>query len=287
MPVSHPRAVGRDAVEADHVVFAYDGRIAVDRSTFRIPAGSITALIGPNGSGKSTLLNGIAGLLRPTTGEIRLPGTGGRRSMIAYVLQSTKVNEVLPVTVREVVRMGRYATRGAYGRFRCGDHGAVEEALRRMDIVDLADMHLDELSGGQRQRVFVAQGLAQDHDILLLDEPLTGLDLTSAQAIDDVIHDEHARGCTVVLTTHDLAEARVADHVVLLAGRVVAQGTPEEVLTSGNLVAAYGPSLLHVDGGRMFIDDPAHRPVEGRHVHRERTIHVEPSTEDQHGGVEP
>jgi manganese transport system ATP-binding protein len=119
--------------------------------------------------------------------------------------------------------------------------------------------------------VFVAQGLAQEHEILLLDEPLTGLDLTSAQAIDDVIHDERQTGCTIVMTTHDLAEAQVADHVLLLSGRVIAAGIPEEVLTVGNLTAAYGPNLLHVEGERLFLDDPAHRPVPGRHTHRERS----------------
>lgn len=107
--------------------------------------------------------------------------------------------------------------------------------------------------------MFVAQGLAQDHDLLLLDEPLTGIDVTTARAIDRVIHDEIARGCTIVLTTHDLSEANVADHVVLMSGRVVASGTPDEVLTPDHLAAAYGSSLLHVEEGRVFFDDPAHQ----------------------------
>jgi manganese transport system ATP-binding protein len=140
-----------------------------------------------------------------------------------------------------------------------------------MDIDGLAGMHLSELSGGQRQRVLVAQGLAQDHDILLLDEPLTGLDLPSAQAIDQVIHDETSTGCTIVMTSHDLAEAQVADHVILLSGRVVAAGPAVETLTVENLTAAYGPNLLHVEGERLFLDDPAHRPVPGRHVHRDHS----------------
>jgi manganese transport system ATP-binding protein len=140
-----------------------------------------------------------------------------------------------------------------------------------MGLTDLGDRHLSQLSGGQRQRVFVAQGLAQEHEILLLDEPVTGLDLTSARAIDDVIHDETQTGCTIVMTTHDLAEAHVANHVLLLSGRVVASGAPEAVLTVDNLIAAYGPKLLHVEGEQLFIDDPAHRPVPGRHTHRDRS----------------
>lgn len=271
------------AITADDVVFSYGDTVAIDTSSFTIPDGAITALIGPNGSGKSTLLNGIAGLARPSAGSIVVAPTAQGPRRIAYVLQGTKVNEALPVTVAEVVAMGRYDNVRFAARLTSKDRDAVDRALVRMDIADLAGHHLSELSGGQRQRVFVAQGLAQEHDVLLLDEPVTGLDMPSAQAIDDVIHDEHARGCTVVMTTHDLAEARVADHVLLLAGRVVAAGTPDEVLTLANLIDAYGASLLHIEGERLFVDDPHHHPTGSRHTH-ERTIHVESSPTDTHGG---
>ena len=153
--------------------------------------------------------------------------------------------------------------------------------MDRLDISDLGSWHLHSLSAGQRQRVFVAQGLAQDHDVLLLDEPLTGIDLTTAQAIDEVIHLEKEDGCSVVMTTHDLSEARTADHVVLLSGRVITWGSPSEVLTEENLITAYGPSLLHVEKGKVFLDDPAHSPVAGRHSH-ERTIHTETDRSDRH-----
>jgi iron complex transport system ATP-binding protein len=260
-----PAIVGRD------LVLAYGSKVAIDRSSFEIPKGGITALIGPNGSGKSTLLAAIAGLIEPVSGVIDVDSAGGRRQRVSFVLQSTKINETLPVTVREVVAMGRYASVGAFGRFGDDDVAAVESSMRRMGLTDLGDRHLSQLSGGQRQRVFVAQGLAQEHEILLLDEPITGLDLTSARAIDDVIHDETQTGCTIVMTTHDLAEAHVANHVLLLSGRVVASGAPEAVLTIDNLIAAYGPKLLHVEGEQLFIDDPAHRPVPGRHTHRDRS----------------
>lgn len=271
------------AVLARDVVLAYGTTVAISRSSFSIPSGRVTAVIGPNGSGKSTLLNAVAGLLEPAAGAIETPPAKGESRRIAYVLQTTKVDESLPVSVREVVTMGRYATAGAYRWLTTEDRRAVDEAMERVAITDLAAKHLHELSGGQRQRVFVAQGLAQDHDLLLLDEPLTGIDLPTAQAIDLVIHDETSRGCTVVLTTHDLSEAHVADHVLLLSGRVVAAGTPREVLTADNLIAAYGPSLLHVgEGGGLFVDDPAHTPVPGRHTHRNRVIHTEPSPTDRH-----
>lgn len=262
------RGLPMTAVIGRGVAARYDGTEALTSSDFTIPAGAITALIGPNGSGKSTLLSLIAGLHPTSGGTIEIPPFDGRPRRLAYVFQSTRVNENLPVTVREVVAMGRYPTTGPRRRFTPEDHRIVEDALRRMDIADIAGRHLKELSGGQRQRVFVAQGLAQDHDLLLLDEPTTGLDLPSARAIDAVIHDEHARGCTVIITTHDLSEAGDADHVVLLAGRVVADGPPERVLTDEHLAAAYGPGLLHADHGVPMIDDPAHITREP-HQHRE------------------
>jgi iron complex transport system ATP-binding protein len=266
-------------VRATGLAVAYGSTMALAQSDFEISRGDVTAVIGPNGSGKSTLLNAIAGLLEPSAGSIDVDVEPQR---LSYVMQATKVNESLPITVREVVAMGRYATLGAYGLMSPADRSAVDVALQRLEITDLASRHLHDLSGGQRQRVFVAQGLAQDHDLLLLDEPLTGIDLTTAQAIDDVIHRESEDGCTVVMTTHDLSEASTADFVILLSGRVVAWGEPSDVLTEEKLVEAYGPSLLHVEAGRVFLDDPAHSPVGGRHAH-ERLIHTESDRSDLHG----
>jgi manganese transport system ATP-binding protein len=260
------------AVQASAIRLGYAAKVAIDTSSFEIPFGRLTAVIGPNGSGKSTLLNGIAGLVIPFSGAIEL---GGDRSRIAYVMQSTKVNEALPISVREVVTMGRYANSGPYRRLRSTDFEAVEKAMTRLEITGLADSQLGQLSGGQRQRVFVAQGLAQDHDILLLDEPLTGIDLTTAIAIDEVIHEEIEEGCAAVITTHDLSEAQVADHVLLVAGRVIAAGPPDAVLTTDNLRLAYRSALLHVEEGRVFLDDAAHRPADSRHVHHDRVIHTE------------
>lgn len=256
--------------------------MAVSSSSFAIPEGRIAAIIGPNGSGKSTTLNGIAGLIEPFSGSIITTPINGQPRRTAYVLQATRVNESLPITVREVVTMGRYPTSGPYRRLTAEDRLSVDQAMDRMEISGLADRHITELSGGQRQRVFVAQGLAQDHDMLLLDEPLTGLDITSAQAIDDVIHEEQAHGCTIILTTHDLTAAQVADYVILMSGMVVASGPPAEALTEENLRAAYGPSLIHMEEARLFLDDPAHQHRSDRHEHQDRSIHVEVSPADQH-----
>jgi manganese transport system ATP-binding protein len=270
--------VETNAVIGRQVVLGYTRRIAVAASDFTVPLGGSTAIIGPNGSGKSTLLGAIAGLLEPVSGTIELLG----QPKISYVLQTTKVNDALPVTVREVVTMGRYPGRGAFRRMNSEDRAAVDRSLERTGISSIANRHLGELSGGQRQRVMVSQGLAQDHDILLLDEPLAGVDATAAQAIDDVIHDEIGDGCSVVLTTHDLSEAGVADHVILLNGKVVAEGPPDLVLTPDNLAEAYGSAMLHLDERVAMMDDPAHGPVPGRHIHRERSGHIESSPHDLH-----
>ncbi|MEN8239517.1 MAG: metal ABC transporter ATP-binding protein [Actinomycetota bacterium] len=267
-----------NAIEATDVEYRYGSSVAVSRSTFTIPEGAITALIGPNASGKSTLLSGIAGILTPSSGTMTVHQAATSRR-ISFVLQTTKVNDALPITVREVVTMGRYPSLPTFGRLTNHDRAVIDAAMERMSITAVANYHLRELSGGQRQRVFVAQGLAQDHDLLLLDEPLTGLDFTSAQAIDAVIHEEQALGRTIVMSTHDLAEARVSDHVVLMANRVVASGTPDEVLTADLLKEAYGSAFLHVDGDQVFLDDPAHNPADGRHTHLDRPSHLRPSEE--------
>lgn len=254
--------IGNPSVTAKEAMFRLGGRTALAAASFEIPSGGLTALIGPNGSGKSTLLNGVSGLIKPSSGTLTVNPLDGRARRISYVLQTTKVNESLPVTVREVVTMGRYSTTGPYRRLTRSDRQRVDAALERMGVTDLANLHLSELSGGQRQRVFVAQGLTQDHDILLLDEPLTGLDIVSMRAIDKVIHAEVEHGCTVVLTTHDIAEASTADHVILLAGRVVSWGPPSEVLTQENLMKAYGMTGVHTDSEGILFDDPTHRPAD-------------------------
>ena len=252
------------AVTATSVVLGYNDEVAVSESTFTIPAEKVTAIIGPNGSGKSTLLKGIAGLIEPFAGQIEVAAPPHH---VAFVLQSTAVSENLPVSVREVVAMGRYPGLGFYKRFTPADREAVDVAMDRAGVTTLASRQLHTLSGGQRQRVFVAQGLAQDHALLLLDEPFTGIDLPTARAIDDMIHQERTSSRTIVISTHDLTEARHADHVLLLAGRVIAEGPPSDVITPEHLTAAYGASILHPGEGDIFMDDPAHSPVIDRHQH--------------------
>jgi iron complex transport system ATP-binding protein len=264
-----PRAL---AAEGRGVVLAYDGRAAVEASDFALPAGCLTAVIGPNGSGKSTLLNALAGLLIPRQGNLTVLGRppGRSRRHVAYVLQSTKVNEVMPVTVRETVAMGRYAELGLWGFPTAAHRRATQRAMERLEVADLAGLHLHELSGGQRQRVFVAQGLAQEAELLLLDEPFTGLDLVSTERIRIAVAEELQRGVTVVMTTHDVAEAGRADHVLLMAGRVHTEGPPTQALQPDRLSDAYGIGIVHMEDGSLVLDDAHHRPTAERHVHFER-----------------
>jgi manganese transport system ATP-binding protein len=243
---------------AHNLVLGYRGHVAVESSTFELPSGAVTAVIGPNGSGKSTLLHALAGILEPLAGSLEVLGTtpAQARPQLGYVLQSVTVPAGTPITVREAVGMGRYPSLGLLRRRSSADRDRVRRAMDLLDVADLATRHLTELSGGQRQRVYVAQGLAQDHDALLMDEPLTGLDLVSARVIDEIVHTERERGHAVVLTTHDLEEARAAEHVVLMNRRVVASGPPAQVLTRHNLEVAYGLGALHESPGD-FLDDPA------------------------------
>ena len=276
---ARPPSGGEWAVVGTDLEATIDGNLAIAASSFQLPSGAVTAVIGPNGSGKSTLLNLVAGLLRPTAGSLEVFGgaDAGSTAQIAYVLQAINVNDTLPISVREVVTMGRYASRGIVGRLNADDRAAVQSAMDALGISDLARRSLHELSGGQRQRVFVAQGLAQDHRLLLLDEPLMGLDIVSSAAIERIITDGKSAGRTVVLTTHDVSQAHAADWAVLMAGRVVAFGPPGEALSPANLALAYGIKVVQDADGRFVVDDPAHAPAvgPGRHVHLDRSLHLE------------
>lgn len=272
-----PGLTAETSVIASDLELRFGAKVALARSDLAIPSDGITAVIGPNGSGKSTLLGAISGLHPAASGTIRVLGMSPHeaRSMVAFVPQSTKVNDTLPVTVREIVAMGRYATLGMLGRFGTGDAHAVAETMTFMDLDDLAANHLSQLSGGQRQRVFVAQGLVQERRLLLLDEPTNALDLVSAQVIRKAMTRERSAGRPVIVTTHDLGEARRADHVVLLAGRVIAAGPPDAVLTSTNLTDAYQFDVGEIEG-QLHVDDAAHDPTGARHRHVEPHGHRPP-----------
>ncbi len=247
-------------VVVDDVTVRYAENVAVDRASVSFRAGELTAIIGPNGSGKSTLLAVIAGLVDPVAGQVRIDGFDPRSSRVhvAFVMQTNVTNQAVPLTVLETIRMGCYARTGVLGRLSADDREAVSTAIDQLQLGELVGRQLHELSGGQRQRVHVAQGLVQRADVLLLDEPITGLDLTTQDIISEVIAAERARGTTVILTTHDIGTARAADQVVLMATRVVAAGPSVEVLTPDLLMAAYGGHIHQLDDGTAVLDDPHH-----------------------------
>src|SRR5690606_21312959 len=200
----------------------------------------VTGLIGMNGSGKSTLFKSIIGLVRPAAGQVRLegadPASARRRGLIGYVPQSEDVDWTFPVSVRDVVRMGRYGQQGPLRRARAADKRAVEEALERVELSDLADRQIGQLSGGQRKRAFVARGIAQGAGILLLDEPFAGVDKRSEATIVRLLRELAADGATVLVSTHDLhALPGLADEAVLLMRKVLMHGDPDEALRPESL----------------------------------------------------
>ncbi|MFP4634601.1 MAG: metal ABC transporter ATP-binding protein [Nitriliruptoraceae bacterium] len=248
------------AVEIVDLDVRYGSIEAVRDANLTLRYGQLTAIIGPNGSGKSTLLSTISGLVRPSRGSVAVHPrtTHSRRSTVAHVLQSTVANEAVPLTVVETVRMGAYGRCGSLGRLTAEDRTAIESAIERLRIDDLRNRQLHELSGGQRQRVYVAQGLAQRADVLLLDEPITGLDLLTQETIATVVAEERDAGRCVVLTTHDVGTARLADLAVLMNTRVLSAGPPEEALSPTQLARAYGGHIHELDDGTLVLDEPHH-----------------------------
>jgi manganese transport system ATP-binding protein len=240
------------AIATKSLEVRYGDAVALLGVDLAVPTGSSLAVIGPNGSGKSTLLGALAGTIEPSGGSLSVAG-----SSAAIVLQATDVEKGLPITVRETVSLARYPTVGLFRRFRDTDRDAVDRAMARMQVDDLAGRQLQDLSGGQRQRVLVAQGLAQEADVLLLDEPVNGLDLASRAVILDVIDEEVAAGRTVAMTTHSLDDARRCDLVLLLNTIPVTVGPPELALTEDHLRATFGVQFVRVGDGLM-LDDAHH-----------------------------
>jgi zinc/manganese transport system ATP-binding protein len=203
--------------------YAYPDRQALADVSLTFESGTHTVLTGKNGSGKSTLLALAAGVLQPAQGAVAV--TAGRP---AFVIQQTRTPESMPCTVRQAVEMGRWPHRRGLLPLRAVDRRVVAAAMKRMGIEDLAGRQLSELSGGQHQRTLIAQGLAQESDILILDEPTAGLDRAAHQLIRAAIADELRRGVTVIESTHDLGDIERADRVVTLdRGRVSSDGPPK------------------------------------------------------------
>ena len=209
---------------------------ALDSVSLTVPSGEITVLLGPNGSGKSTLLQTLLGLVTPTAGAVRILGQPVRKALrsgrVSTVPQKDALDEGFPITAAEVVMQGRRRFTGAWRRPSAEDRDAVAEALGRVGLTRVASRRIGELSGGQRRRVLLARCLAQEADLLLLDEPFNGMDAGSEEVYIDVLRELTAAGRTALISTHHLGTVeRLADSVALLNGRLVAHGPVAETTT--------------------------------------------------------
>jgi len=229
-----------------------NGHTALRNATFETPRGTITALVGVNGAGKSTLFKAIMGFVPVSGGEITVLGMSVhaalRRNLVAYVPQSEEVDWNFPVLVEDVVMMGRYGHMNFLRIPTRADHAAVAGALERVDMTGFGKRQIGELSGGQRKRVFLARALAQEGQIILLDEPFTGVDVKTEDAIIDLLRDLRDEGRVMLVSTHNLGSVpEFCDRAVLVKGTVLAYGPTETVFTPANLELAFGGVLRHFD----------------------------------------
>ena len=240
------------AIEVANLGVTFSGRPALADVSFSVPAGSLVGVLGPNGAGKTTLLRALLGEL-PHSGTAELTGATG------YVPQHTVPHEGFPIDALGVVLMGRYPRLGWLRRPGWADRELALELLERVGLRDQARRQFSELSGGQRQRVLVARALAQEGEILLLDEPFTGVDAISHDKLLEVLHAQAATGATVLMTTHDVAEAgRVCDRLLVLNREVVAEGPTDGVFTPDTLRRAYGGQVLELGSGAVLLDEGVH-----------------------------
>ncbi len=247
-------------VSLDHVTVRYNGGApALEDVSLVVQRGERIAVVGPNGAGKSTLLKLIAGILAPTSGTAEIYGYGaGGHICIGYVPQRSNVDWAFPVTVADVVMMGRVAKIGLLRQAGRADRELVRQSLEQVGMTSFKDRQIGELSGGQQQRVFIARALAQEAELLLMDEPITGLDVPSQEAIFEILDLLKAQGMTVLVSTHDLQMASDKfDRLMLLKRRLVGLGRPAEVLTPHNLQQAYGSHLTVLPGpeGMLALSD--------------------------------
>jgi ABC-type Mn2+/Zn2+ transport system ATPase subunit len=247
-------------VRLTNATVRYDaGKPALDNVSLEIRRGEQVAVIGPNGAGKTTLLKVIAGILALTSGQADVYGhEASGHICIGYVPQRSQVDWKFPVTVSDVVMMGRTAKMGPFRFPGKVDRRVVHETLERVGMADLAARQIGELSGGQQQRVFIARALAQEAELLLMDEPFTGLDTLSQEAIIAILDSLRPQQLTILLSTHDLhLAAERFDHLILLHHGLLGFGAPEQVLTAENLLRAYGAQMtvIATPSGTMALSD--------------------------------
>lgn len=252
-----------DGIVARDVTVTYrNGHTALREASFAIPRGTITALVGVNGAGKSTLFKAIMGFVPAARGDIRLMGRTVREAlrdnMVAYVPQAEEVDWAFPVLVEDVVMMGRYGHMGFFRLPSAKDRAAVTNALERVGMLDYRRRQIGELSGGQRKRVFLARALAQDGQVILLDEPFTGVDVKTEDQIIALLRALRDEGRVMLVSTHNLGSVpEFCDRTVLVKGTVLAHGPTDAVFTHDNLEKAFGGVLRHftLSGEELHDDD--------------------------------
>ncbi len=253
-------------IRFSHATFGFPNVIALEDISLDIAEGEFIGVIGPNGSGKTTLCRAVLGLMRPLGGSLQIFDCAceqlrcHHRARIGYLPQKGRMDPNFPITVLEAVLMGRYGALGLFRRAGSKDREIALEALSNVGMADFRDTMLGHLSGGQQQRVFIARALAQQPQVLLLDEPTTGLDITAQHSILDLIHRLHRDlGLTVLLITHDINMIRThVDRLVLLKTRLYAAGTPEVVLKPDLLQAVYGKQVVITEKDLVIVEDYHH-----------------------------
>jgi len=250
-------------LRAEQLAVGYDSHPVVQGLTLELRAGQALALVGTNGAGKSTFLKTIAGLQPPLAGRLEVLGTypGGTSGRMAYLNQFQSSELILPLRAADVVRMGRFSARGLLGRMTREDDDLVIASMKRMQVDNLVNAPLRSLSGGQQKRIYLAQILARNADLLVLDEPTAGLDAAGKEVYAEALKKELARGASIVVATHDIREAGTCDLVMLMARRVVALGPAREVITPNALLETFGIILVSDAPGRGLA------VVESEHGH--------------------
>jgi manganese/iron transport system ATP-binding protein len=255
------------AIEVADVTVAYpNGHVALRDASFQLGPGTICALVGVNGSGKSTLFKSIMGFVRPARGRIRIAGApveaSRKRQLVAYVPQAEEVDWTFPVSVWDVVLMGRYGHMNFLRRPGAEDKRIALQSLERVGMADYRDRQIGELSGGQKKRVFLARALAQQGRIMLLDEPFTGVDVQTEAAIIELLRALRSEGHIILVSTHNLGSVpEFCDQVVLIHRTVLAYGPTEEVFTEQNLTRAFGGALRQFHFENSTIQDHDGRTV--------------------------
>jgi manganese/iron transport system ATP-binding protein len=256
-------------LDVRHLSFRYNGRFALEDITFHLHESERVAVVGPNGAGKSTLFKVVSGVLPPTSGEVKIFGSRPHGHVcIAYIPQRSQVDWNFPVNVADVVMMGRSAKLGPLNWPRKKDWDYVQHALETVELSDLGSYQISQLSGGQQQRMFIARALAQEAELMLMDEPLNGLDTPAQEAILSLLDRLQKENVTVMVATHDLEQAaNHFDRIMLLNHRIIAFGNPDRVLQTNNLLRAYGGRLRSTNGENVLTVDDCCDDGEHDHNH--------------------